>query len=79
MKLEKGKNRDSFSNSRPWLPTASMNDFHSLNFKLIFDQLDATNFNQLQNRINLLPTIETLISPQSLSLLRRRANARNVS
>ena len=27
----------------------SMNDFHSLNFKHIFDQLDATNFNQWQN------------------------------
>ena len=49
MKLEKGKNRDSFSNSGPWLPTESMNDFHSLNFKHIFDQLDATNFNQCQN------------------------------
>ena len=29
-----------------WLPTESMNDFHSLNFKHILDQLDATNFNQ---------------------------------
>ena len=45
IKLKKGKNRDSFSNSGPWLPTESMNDFHSLNFKHIFDQLDATNFN----------------------------------
>ena len=45
----KGKNRDSFSNSGPWLPTESMNDFHSANFKHILDQLDATNFNQWQN------------------------------
>ena len=45
----------------------SMNDFHLLNFKHIFDHLDATNFNQ------------TLICPQFPSLLRRRANARNVS
>ena len=30
-------------------------------------------------RINLLPTISTLISPQFPSLLRRRANARNIS
>ena len=49
MKLEKGKNRDSFSNLGPWLPTESMNGFYSLNFKHIFDQLDATNFNQWQN------------------------------
>ena len=27
----------------------SKNDFHSLNSKHIFDQLDATNFNQWQN------------------------------
>ena len=27
----------------PRLPTESTNDFHSLNFKHIFDQLDATN------------------------------------
>ena len=46
MKLEKGKNRDSFSNSGPWLPTESMNDFHLHNFEHIFGQLDATSFNQ---------------------------------
>ena len=34
---------------RPWLPTESMNDLHSLNSKHIFDQLDATSFNQWQN------------------------------
>ena len=33
----------------PGLPTESMNDFHSHSFKHIFDQLDATNFNQWQN------------------------------
>ena len=46
---ENEQNRDSFSNSEPWLPTESMNDFHSHNFKHIFDQLDAANFNQWQN------------------------------
>ena len=48
MKLEKGKNRDSFSNLRPCLPTELLNNFHLLNFKHIFDQLDATDFNQWQ-------------------------------
>ena len=33
IKLKKGKNRYSFSNSGLWLPTESMNDFHSPNFK----------------------------------------------
>ena len=42
--------------------TESMNDFHSPNFKHIFDQLDATNFKPMaklnfSTRINLLPTI----------------------
>ena len=39
-------NRDSFSNSESWLPTESMNEFHSYSLKHIFDQLDAINFNQ---------------------------------
>ena len=30
-------------------PNGINEDFYSLNFKHIFDQLDATNFNQLQN------------------------------
>ena len=34
-----------FQTTGPWLPTESMNDFHSLNFEHIFDQLDATIFN----------------------------------